>query len=717
MAEEATKPAKGAGTERIYIGGLHPPQLTVQDLLLRLEESLGSTIEVVPDPTKKLDNDAARHVHLNVRTKTEDDPLNARERVAKMFNNVTWKGCKLHVEEARPHFLERLQSEIQERENRKEEQTKLTTPEPTATCTRRHLKIRQRFGTQVFSVDTKPYAVDSYREMNSLLKKIERRKKHFEQKLTSEGKPTNEGNLRTQSKLNRAVHLRLSEDRTLEIEREHSEMNEVSAANDDSSTSSSSSSGASIASSSTASESDSSSQDGNILVGSTLKSAYVWSSSDHSDSDTDDDSVSSTDKEAVNGSEAPEGLRDLGPKQAKGNHENSSDEETSSSHSPASHAGKIPTKSRKLPSDFDEFESAIDTGNVLVHDSDDSVEEVESHDMAENTDEHLLLKDVESNLGILASLFPDMKKQQPRKMNAAASAEEGGSDPASVKSGWSAGGVMLRYDPRKDSMPVQKELGLINEDASDKAAITTPEDNASSNSSEEGKQTKRESSSDSEGKGGSDSIGGQSESDDNEQMPPEMNSVVEGNIYKQEKLEDVFREARSLATPAASLRHAEATEGTFSFGFDLGQDSKTESTSPSGNSGAFSFSFFQSQEDSTRKEHTPQELVKGSNDPSSTQTTSTDNMESSESPPPSTFRRRGMLFPEDALDRYQEDFYVMNDGLKILQDLERYRRDDDVKAHWNQERQTLTKDWKRKRKHAQQGRSKHQRLQKSPRHS
>lgn len=192
-------------------------------------------------------------------------------------------------------------------------------------------------------------------------------------------------------------------------------------------------------------------------------------------------------------------------------------------------------------------------------------------------------------------------------------------------------------------------------------------------------------------------------------------------------MEDVFREAREGTssvekTVVQETTHAAggATSGAFAFDFNLGKKREVESTSPSNVLGGFSFSFFPPTQDKEQEKHSKAEgaVEDSSNSHTSAPVTVAETSVLNELQPQApSFRRKGMQFPKDILERYQEDFYVMNDGLKILQDLDRFRHDEEVKSHWTQERQTLTKDWKRKRKFAQQARNKHHKAHKSSRHS
>jgi hypothetical protein len=71
-------------------------------------------------------------------------------------------------------------------------------------------------------------------------------------------------------------------------------------------------------------------------------------------------------------------------------------------------------------------------------------------------------------------------------------------------------------------------------------------------------------------------------------------------------------------------------------------------------------------------------------------------------------RRKGLEFDEHDLQRYVDGFFSWNEGTKILDTTdgdpnvndERFQYDDKEKQIWLKERETLTMDWKRKRKYA-----------------
>ena len=85
--------------ERIYIGGLDPPRLTALEVASHLDSIAGVQIR-----SKYLVSDDKTFFFINAVT----EEGSALEKIAKQYNNVTWKQCKLVVQAARPHLLERL---------------------------------------------------------------------------------------------------------------------------------------------------------------------------------------------------------------------------------------------------------------------------------------------------------------------------------------------------------------------------------------------------------------------------------------------------------------------------------------------------------------------------------------------------------------------------------------------------------------------------------
>ena len=85
--------------ERIYIGGLDPPCLMVLEVVSHLDSIAG--VQVC---SKYLVSDDKTFFFINA---VMEEGL-ALEKIAKQYNNVTWKQCMLVVQAAWPHLLEHL---------------------------------------------------------------------------------------------------------------------------------------------------------------------------------------------------------------------------------------------------------------------------------------------------------------------------------------------------------------------------------------------------------------------------------------------------------------------------------------------------------------------------------------------------------------------------------------------------------------------------------
>ena len=169
--------------ERIYIGGIDPERLSVEAVADRLARLDGVDLVSVDDTSTSRPDGSCfvrsgrTFFYLNARTTTEG--VTALAVLRKAYNNVKWKGSTIRVEKARPHFLERLQEERNERGRKKEsreahvrvsqEETdyipRVSNEEDTSKVSRRvgpprNLRIRRRHGEEAFQVDTKPVDVN-----------------------------------------------------------------------------------------------------------------------------------------------------------------------------------------------------------------------------------------------------------------------------------------------------------------------------------------------------------------------------------------------------------------------------------------------------------------------------------------------------------------------------------------------------------------------------
>lgn len=158
-------------SERIYIGGYEPSLLSAKEILDRIVECLGDKLDIVSDLPGDI-NPEQKYMHINLVSRS-DEP--AKDAVIKLLNNVKWKGCKLKVEEAKPHFLERLRGEIQRREVSRRNEGGHENLDTAIYSLPRHLRIREKFGQEAKKIDTKPVHVDDWSVFQKMRNKLVRR--------------------------------------------------------------------------------------------------------------------------------------------------------------------------------------------------------------------------------------------------------------------------------------------------------------------------------------------------------------------------------------------------------------------------------------------------------------------------------------------------------------------------------------------------------------
>lgn len=218
--------------KRVYIGGIEPSRgLKAQDVIRRIEKHLvGTSSDVALEDIHlgsrftqftivTTETGPADDVDNNTSSSTIDNPH--YEAVRKMFHNVTWKGCKLKVEEARPTFLERLQLERQS--NSSNATTNELTIHATATATipsgatpsveqpppRRHWKVKRRFAEPLVVVDTHPYRTDSWESFKTAYQRSRRRQQ--------QSSNIDQKSRQKSARYNRSIHLRLAASDTASV--------------------------------------------------------------------------------------------------------------------------------------------------------------------------------------------------------------------------------------------------------------------------------------------------------------------------------------------------------------------------------------------------------------------------------------------------------------------------------------------------------------------
>lgn len=668
-----------AHPERIYIGGLDPPFLKPSDVIKRLE-SLASISIVNPH----FDDNKA-FFHVNALPLGDERPFKV---VSKAYNNVKWKGCRITVQQARPHFLQRLENERQEREvsnhcraniRAQAETDHVKNPDPVVL--RRRLRIRQKYGSEAYRVDTKPCETTDWDNFEKIVRQMRTRRDR-----TPNAVKKQKGVARvnkTQSFYSRAVHLRFGEDcvdTPLLVDGDpesHHKRNpgdgEAVLVDDD------------LDSDDSSSESDPSPKDRVTVSKGLVPKAYDWSTDDSSDGDSDDDNDlksnaatttnfcvdRSTDLTSIQDEMANNVNVQAVSQGADNQYQWSSDESDDEVCAPPPQA---------LPA-ITEFESAIDFDGDDGSDDDGSAESYSAETKVAESDSDGLQQDVENNLNVLSQLFPDLKDATPKHV---------GITQDSHAVGWKASS-MQRYDPTKESSQ-QFELkeGKFEVVAVDDQDMHEVDDrnvgmhgDADVSEAEEDLGT----------------------SDDRDLESPIVASVIkdsttEGNVYCESQLEEVFRRARDSGEGGGfqvsalfgeqpdELKEKEKlnkdASGPFSFGFNL--ESSPAVDGAKRNDGLALIS------EVTEPTKLDDERM---SDVEMTAENTYDFMLAKKRP-----RRRGLMLPDSVIDHYYNKFFELNDGLAIQQDPEGFRNDETVKADWHKERHALTQDWKRKRKYA-----------------
>jgi hypothetical protein len=731
--------------ERIYIGGIDPSRgLTVKDILGRLESSLGDQIEIrdlhegsffcYVNAIVKVASDEDTKEAASAATAQTPAQAPALQAIAKLYNNVKWKGCKLKVEPARTHFLDRLAQERQDRQQALDDAAALsaaaTSSASQSTPHPRHLKIRKGYGETSWAIDTRPCRVTEWTTFRKMTRKFQ---KDRDKSLVALHK----------AHCNRGVHLTFPNDDQDEDEKDGTSgaksssvvRNERVAAQDDDESESSIDSGSGSGSSDDddddndvdstdermertgTDEKTSPSQLPHTAALKSKSSAYVWSESDDEDSDSDE----SEESVAVMQTNPNPNLKT-----------------------------RLPTA--VVDASLDEFAAAMDDDDYANDSDDDQQQEQErddesSRDNSSDEDDSVapsarkvvvfaddsknLKQDVETNLNVLAGLFPDMGARQPRavdindnddddssstnpELDHTAPSGDGGAAGSKSKakpqaitepSSWNASGQMLRYDPTKESA---KQFVISVKTQDEEHQAQDDNDDSNSNTKAELAPPTDMSTGDLEEEDSIDSKDDEEEEDDEEEKEE---VPKEDDVYEQGKLEDVFREARKVQEAPAKVITTNTTtvadetkkqdeSGGFSFSFNVPAESKNlKEQAP----GAFSFSFGLPTTASSSEK-----LVQAEHMDEATRTRQRDAEAASESVtmaeqecPPVKRQRRGFVFPEQDLDKYVNIFYSLTEGRHMMDDLASFRREAKVQDHWAKEKLALTQDWKRKRKYAQ----------------
>lgn len=689
--------------ERIYIGGLNPPRLSGKDILRRLKSldkieiessSIVDNDEDDGSDSDYIDTDSKPYLHITAIS--NDDSVSALSILHKHYHNVKWKGCKLVVEPAKPHFLERLAQERRERET-KEDAVITEEPEAQEAASRipRRLRVRKKFGDTAVHIDTKPWTVETWSRFHKALTKLKKQKeKHDENTLASSKQTKGERIPLPGPLMHRSVHIRFETEGTsiANLDRTNENQNDPSGMISSSESSSSSSS-------SSESESDSESSDASVIDNkpSTKQTPekYEWSDDD-SDSENSEPATSSVKKE----------LNKVESDSKTETYHWSTDEDSEDDDDQEKMDSSFPSKDyRQLKpvSATQEFAAGFDDASSFSFDENKYADDEDNfdslHKRDDNNTESDLVGDVASNLNILSSIFPDMANTRPVNVDSEANSKvdnESTTLSANEKKTMPNLGFMPRFDPTAKS----SEQYIVEDE--DK------EENDSANKEEE---------SDDDSMDDSDDSDDSKPKNDTREKLPDVSTV-----YEQDKLENVFRDARDAwkqdDTPAVAVSAPSTSEksSTFSFGFNLDdnessnankQQTSESDSAPTG----FSFGFNVPETDSKDETVTPKvEDDSPMEDPATVETealssSANDSAQGNDShdenaQEETVQRQKGLTLPDEDLQKYVDNFFGCNNGIRIMENPEEFKNDEKERVEWNNERQTLTLDWKRKRKYA-----------------
>ena len=740
-------------SERIYIGGLDPPRLCASDVLKRIQaidqieimidesESPSSAAAATNNEQEKNSNeilDKKPYLHITARSKNESS--SALDIIAKQYHNVKWKGCKLAVETAKPHFLQRLDEERRQRsigtveeeshheQQQKEEGEHDDTDEAIINDNNipRRLRVRKKFGEEAYHIDTKPWTVEDWtnfqRARNKLRKQCENYKSQQQEQVNKKqqntyGKDSKRSSSYVHRLMHRAVHFRFSD---VVNDGRGLANNDVS----DNEMNSSNSSNNSHSNKSGDSEEE---MDHQAETPAKNETSYQWSDDEDDDDDDDDDSEdenviekfevdqaviqekiknsSSTSDDAssenenknefedgdeylsseeeAKASSSPNNLKEddddqrnsttkksareekSGPKsyQWSTDEEESDDDYDKDDKESFSKAGLLTTIERAI---VDEFAAGLDEDDEIDDEEDNLVDNGGKIDDV-SRHESTLVEDVNANLNILSSIFPDMANARPASVADDHDNNKNSNskvDMSREQSGLMVGqvsGIIPRYDPTMDS----SEKYTIKEKS---PVVDNSNDRKDRNDDEES------------------SSGSDDDSDDSENDVVEDTTKIEGtkeqqqpvqNVYEQGKLESVFRDAREvwekqpshLSSGQVSTSKQSITTtsggGAFTFGFDL-DETMEKDIDPGAAKTTSGFSFSFNIPGSTQTTAKVSSKVNDISEAQKQSNTSFDVEDDKTIEEFQTLRRKGLEFPKEDLQEYVNNFFSCNEGQKIL---------------------------------------------------
>jgi hypothetical protein len=629
--------------QRIYVGGIDPHRgLTVAEVWARLQARLLE--EGMPWSER---HEGRCYLQCTVATKATTSPLTL---IKSWFHHVTWKGCKLVVEEARPHFLLRLHDERTRPLPQSLPETDTSSP-VTVTADRsawqppRHWRIqRGSVGAPVRYVDTQPGEVTSW----ALFTRLRQRHQAYQEKqqkammaaaAVDGAKRRRAGDpglslkeALKQAYYDRAIRLRFPEEDGLDAMTTDRATNWIEELLDKDDTA--------------FAVQHREASDASIVIDDdpkTTRGRYVWSDSE--------------DEEEEDAMDREDGPVVMAPAMRPPRYEWSDDDTSEEDRAPDASWTRVPT-------DLGEFESAILTNRTRPPSNSEPWTFTEEGGVAHDPVD--LTRDVARNLQILAQLFPDrfptataLPAAEVNTHSAAPSEPPKPAPSAPSRTGWDAAGQMLRFDP---SLPQSRRLLVLDPAAVDTMVEKEERQNLPSNT--------------------------ETEPETMVTKPSETNDVTVASVYEQKKLEQVFKEVREATSVVASHEGG----ASFSFGFDLGAASAL-----TGESSAFTAKDPERFEMNTAPSTVPMD-TEDDKDVVDHQNSTFPLLDPRASRP----RYRAFDFPNEEMrnECVRHFYFDIHDGARIINDREGWYNDPTVKDTWMKERFALTQDWKRKRKYA-----------------
>lgn len=671
-----------ATTQRLWIGGLNPPSLTVEMVQERIKSSLSDKLDgisfdgnISKDDVKSKNmwgEDNRTFFFVTAKSKglqdgeTQSTPLQI---ISKQYNRVKWKGCVLQVEQAKLHFLQRLELERREASKAKANRIEVDQNIDDITqdqkiFTKRHLRIRKQHGVEAYVVDTKPIETKDWKESMFTIKKQRSKYQKHEDKLIEMRKKKNvrqkshiekghsklqdeNHSLQSKSFLNRAVRLSIpgNIDKVInevgdtmkdsifdagkftkeEVSEKHDQSSLGNMINEDDETEES--------------EVNSISQNGG-------EGEYEWS-----DSSSDEDDASDA------------GQKDL------------------------SFDKNFKPFAKHKHNAFDEFESAL-------IDQPENFDDMDVSDKIHEEDIDSLENDVISNLKLLTQLYPDIKVRSQKESKCLTDS----SPDHKVKPGWKSSCLIQRYDP--NALTENDNNEDIVDLKTDDVDTSIPSSESDSNMMEKDLLKNVESDKDSNADEIDEELPESKDHLDHENDDIQLNEMEVGKnyIYEQKKLENIFQQERSGQG---------TTNFNFSSMFQLGaeeKDSKMQSSTAAKveNDSGFKFSFGTLDK---AEEDVPNEDVHH-NDAAAAEINEDlheAGISSSKCPttPTELTERCKFFYSTGDLARFQEKFLKLHGGVELVLSLQQNSKKRDAeKEQWQEERKTLTLDWKRKQKYA-----------------